>query len=742
MKKIYLFSLAALLCIGAIAQNAPYSVQGIPNAKVQTPTLQKAGENTDFTFDDILFWVGQGENKAAITIQWNVEGETHAKVWGYRWNGEATGYDMLKAVAAADDRLYYMTQTPSQYGYAIGGIGYDTDYDYDTAIVWENEIRTFQNGLKFITSGTFDNWKAKDTADYWQSGWGTGFWYYYTQDINGDYKMSGVASDFRTLTDGSWDLWSFAPGFEEAAFKPVEAAAVNATKYTQGTFFFNQDWIGHRNASINFLSDEGTWTYDVYRKANPGNGLGATGSYATIYGDKMFLLSKQAKDAGDTTSEGNGRLVITDAKTLKKIKSFEELKGNDGRSFAAVNKEKGYIGTSGGILSFDMKRLELGDIISGSEGEIGMMACLNKYLFAVNSSKGVLVINTADNSLVKTVTSTTTIGGLTVSKDGNIWIAADTELIKIDAKTLETTTLSLSSETAIPNSWYAWTPDPFFASAQTNTLYWGNNGGWTGSTIFYKMDLEAENPQPEPLIDIKDSGWYLYGSAVRIDPVTDHIYMQLYKSYGSTDYEVREYTNTGQLVREIALDQANYWFPEQPLFPDNADPMIAEAVAPVTIQAMDPFTIDLSEVASDQDNLTAAMDQQVIAQSNTDVLTASIKDGNLEVTPLTNGESTVTVEFNSNGKTVTTEIAITINKADGISEQNNIIRNAYSFHGTVVVNGLKDFHCTLYTLNGAAAYSFTATSDAYQLTTTPPAGIYILRGAKAGESVSFKLLIQ
>ena len=60
-----------------------------------------------FSFDEIQFWVGAGAQRAALMIDWQ-EGaaEPPALAWGYRWDGTASGSDMLRAILAADDRLY------------------------------------------------------------------------------------------------------------------------------------------------------------------------------------------------------------------------------------------------------------------------------------------------------------------------------------------------------------------------------------------------------------------------------------------------------------------------------------------------------------------------------------------------------------------------------------------------------------------------------------------------------------
>ena len=39
--------------------------------------------------------------------------------------------------------------------------------------------------------------------------------------------------------------------------------------YTKGTFIVNEDWYGHQNSSVNFLSDDGTWTYIAFQRENP-----------------------------------------------------------------------------------------------------------------------------------------------------------------------------------------------------------------------------------------------------------------------------------------------------------------------------------------------------------------------------------------------------------------------------------------------------------------------------------------
>ena len=69
------------------------------------------------------------------------------------------------------------------------------------------------------------------------------------------------------------------------------AQANEQVDYTKGTFIVNEDWFGHQNSTVNFLSDDGKWTLRAFQKENPGHELGCTSQFGTIYGDKFYIVS-------------------------------------------------------------------------------------------------------------------------------------------------------------------------------------------------------------------------------------------------------------------------------------------------------------------------------------------------------------------------------------------------------------------------------------------------------------------
>jgi hypothetical protein len=173
------------------------------------------------TFGDIQLWAGTGANQAALVIDWNDGKTTESLLWGYRWDGSATGLNMLQSIVAADPRLYAHTGAYG-WGTAIYGLGYDLD---------GNGTFGISPGLTFDGSGLATSLDPDDTrvptdsADHWLEGWNNGFWAYYNKAVSGDvWSESMVGSADRLLSDGVWDGYSFAPDFASAA--PSEPLAV------------------------------------------------------------------------------------------------------------------------------------------------------------------------------------------------------------------------------------------------------------------------------------------------------------------------------------------------------------------------------------------------------------------------------------------------------------------------------------------------------------------------------------
>lgn len=181
----------------------------------------------DYSFDDVLFWVGEGSNEAVLVVDWKDGINPESLAWGYRWDGEATGEDMLFAVTAADPNLYAKVSTPGTFGVSLYGAGYDLDRDGFSL----DDGTVFGEGGVLEGELVAEPAASNDTDDHYQEGWLTaGYWGYWGGIGNpfagGSWAYPGAGMSDRILVDGAWDGWSFDANF---TFDATPGEPISAT---------------------------------------------------------------------------------------------------------------------------------------------------------------------------------------------------------------------------------------------------------------------------------------------------------------------------------------------------------------------------------------------------------------------------------------------------------------------------------------------------------------------------------
>lgn len=431
----------------------------------------------------------------------------------------------------------------------------------------------------------------------------------------------------------------------------------------KGFFVVNEDWFGHDDGTVNYFKKEGDnyiASYRAYRAANTtkSDWFGVTTTHATIWGDYVYFSSKQ----------GN-RFVVADAKSLKK-KSIITNIGGDGRSFIGVDHTKGYIGHSSGIAVFDITKQQVNNQISGVSGEIGSMGRSNGRIFAISQSNGIYVINAQSDVVEKTIAGS--YNTLTVSKDGNVWVAGSAKLIKLDPSTLEKEEFDYPNGAKIPSSWGAWNAGGLCASTQQNVLYWITGGGMFGggkTVVKYDIDTKTANTSLYTL-GKSEFGVQMefYGSGMRVDPLTDELILTVvHGGWGDgTSYNwIHKLDSDGRLISNfnlkgggVALDENYYWFPAVPFFEDANKPQIL--INQIVLAKAEEKIIDLDKIIVDYDNTFASIDK-IVQLMDENVATVSLNDGKLTVKagdlP---GKTTCKIAVISNGVPVEKSVRIDI----------------------------------------------------------------------------------
>lgn len=433
----------------------------------------------------------------------------------------------------------------------------------------------------------------------------------------------------------------------------------------KGFYIVNEDWFGHSNGSVNYFEKSGssyTPHYRVFRAANLGQELGATTCYGAIWGDHFYLISKQ----------GN-RLVIADAQNLKSKKIITDL-GGDGRSFVGIDEKKAYIGYNGGIKTFNIENLTLGEAIAGVSGEIGNMCYAYGKVFAV-SDENLYIIDAKTDKVEKTVTdSYDTYKSVVTAKDGSVWVAAADKFIVYNPNDLENTKeIAYPVDAAVSSSWGSWNPGGLCASTQTNTLYWTTGTSSWSLNAVCKYDIDASNANSSfYTLPNDDAGQkrVLYGAGLRVDPLSDNLVLQSRRD-GWGDSSAYNWlfllSNTGSLNtsfvvaddKEPTTGNGYYWFPSMPVFEDANKPQIL--LNQVMMGTNKKVEIDLSTKVVDYDNIFATMATQVELLNKQDQAKVSIAGNKLVIESQTQeGNFKLKLTVVSNGVKVEKEIELVI----------------------------------------------------------------------------------
>lgn len=624
---------------------------------------------------DIASWTGEGDTEVALVIAWNDGRSPEALVWGYRGTVETTVITMLNEVVKADPRLFSLTRR--QGGYTVDGLGFDLNGENTVALVvgGNSTYPKYQtSGLFTSTPGNYNRWTCTDEEDHWNSPSEAepGVWRCFEQqpdgttveaDVNATRLQAGATYLFLyEKADGSRPDYTGA-----VAVEPYEQVPVD---YTQGLFLVNEDWYGWDNGTVNFLTSDGHWAYRAFRRENPGETLGVTTQYGTIYGGCFFFVSKQANSTAGTST--GGRLVVADALTLKKVAAFDEI-GGDGRSFVGVDEHTAYIGTSSGITRLDLESMSLGETIAGTGGEgglyagqIGAMVRAGSYVFAAKQAVGVLVIDATTHTLYTTI-DLPTISTLTLGRDGGVWAADATSLVRIDVATLETRSRLLPDDCRVSSTWGAWNAGSLCAAYRNNFLYFANEKG--NQIARYHIPTDELDADFFTLPDQNKAYVQQFqGAGLRVDPRNDHLIVTATQS-GYLSHYMNNWVHvvdglSGELLGTVELEPY-YWFPALPVFPDNEAPVIA--LADELSVGEEPVKVSLLEVVSDADNLSAAIVSTVEVE-DTSIATARISGYDLTVSGVKPGDTWLTLTVNSNGKKATRTVDVQVTEASGIDE--------------------------------------------------------------------------
>ena len=473
--------------------------------------------------------------------------------------------------------------------------------------------------------------------------------------------------------------------------------------FTNGIIFINEDRYGPNQGSINYYNyDYDEMEYNVYAFVNPDTKLGVTTQYGQIFGDKLFVVSKQANGNEASGSTVGSRLAVLDAATLKQqgsILRFGESPDSvyDGRAYCGVTADKGYVSTSAGIFVIDVPTMSVTGAIDGTmssakgdynslyRDQCGDMVRFGQYVFAVQQGKGLHVIAPATDALVTTLPFPNIVT-VFVTAGGNLYVANNSREIydysggpyeanftRIDPVTLEAMEVhELGDMHGAMSSWGAWRACMVCADPVNERVYF-NYDEFQNYISCYDFTTRQFIDHLIDLPEAVEINWDgtrnhqgLYASALSFDPHTGDLVVQTLEAAPMYAYQIFNHNwvlfydaNTLELKRQVRLQDA-YWFPAMAVYPDVSDPMLFMADAQL-VQG-ETCTIDMIGAVNDPDN-RSALAVTTATSADPQVARAWVSGLDLHIEALSPGQTTVNVIADSNGRLATASFTVVVNQA-------------------------------------------------------------------------------
>jgi hypothetical protein len=212
--------------------------------------------------NDIQLWTGSGTNRAALVVEWNspevfnnstvpapIANKT--MVWGFKFNGTATGTELFNAVLASDKRLYAVVTT--NYGTYIEGIGYNLSGNGAFGVTdgsRNDAAAAFKNGILIDDSLNVDSSSPINAGDLYWGGYYGPNWNVWTEvedaggfaaspnrgtnqfwngitGVQGEWEFAENGLDELPISDGSWLGFSVAAAGYDTNTADAAASAFN-----------------------------------------------------------------------------------------------------------------------------------------------------------------------------------------------------------------------------------------------------------------------------------------------------------------------------------------------------------------------------------------------------------------------------------------------------------------------------------------------------------------------------------
>jgi len=400
----------------------------------------------------------------------------------------------------------------------------------------------------------------------------------YTWLVNNDKVANTKDYLFEPSTPGHYTI-----SFIASAKNGYESRTITvlAMKYWGGFFIINEGNFGSTPGSINYFypataTSDASLLTDIYAQSNPGKDLGLTAEYGTVWGDKIYVVSKGDAWSGNT----NSKLYCINAYDMKLVSTIDVIPADFGYAyaFAGIDKEKGVLTTNKGAYIVNLgDNMTMGNLLAGSDAvdtsdpdavACGAVAVAGNNIFVINQIEGIMVYSKTNFAYEGSMGMASV--GFAKDKDGNLWAANTTELVKIETRLVpHALRIALPAGVEIHDSWISWNAGSLCASINENAIFFAQTGQFGGGNEIYKY-VEGNDASLNAPFATGGSMDAFYGSALSVNPSTgDLVVNYVDPGFGAPQSKNRIVlydSKTGAEKSRFVYPQDDYWYPAMTVY--------------------------------------------------------------------------------------------------------------------------------------------------------------------------------
>lgn len=306
----------------------------------------------------------------------------------------------------------------------------------------------------------------------------------------------------------------------------VAELTVEVAPLRGGALVLNEGVFGATNGSVSFLPEgSDRLRTSLYSRLNQQATLGQTVQSATYFNDKLYLVSVG----------GPNYITVVDADNFKVIDSLTNSAATLNRPthLTMVSETVGYLRDTDGLHKVDLAAKSV-TVIDRAFPANDQHLLIDDQLYFYNDTL-LRKFDPATDQLIDDLVFKASVGAMTQSRDGNIWLALGTtpatlvEVSTADFRKIRTVEMPESFDFTA-----GWKAFPLLASPVEDALFVMPYQGYNVSKTITKVDVSTDTPTTETLADL--SQWsdeelgMVYGQP-GIDPVSGNLYVTGIKGY-------------------------------------------------------------------------------------------------------------------------------------------------------------------------------------------------------------------